>query len=86
VCKPHKRGWDTRWKPKEAAQLKRFERDRQHGWRGDYAWPATAAAAMARAPAHRATMLACARAAASARPSPGAARGNGATPWERLSQ
>jgi hypothetical protein len=35
LCKPHKRGWDTRWKPKEAAKLKRFERDRQHGWRDD---------------------------------------------------
>jgi hypothetical protein len=35
LCKPHKRGWDTRWKPKEAAKLKRFERDRQYGWRDD---------------------------------------------------
>ena len=25
MCKPHKMGWDNRWKPKERDALKRFE-------------------------------------------------------------
>ena len=26
LCKPQKMGWERRWKPREAAKLKRFER------------------------------------------------------------
>lgn len=27
ACKPHKRGWANRWKPKEAARLRLWERE-----------------------------------------------------------
>ena len=27
LCKPHKMGWDNRWKPREAARLREFERE-----------------------------------------------------------
>ncbi len=26
LCKPHKVGWEKRWKPRDAERLKRFER------------------------------------------------------------
>jgi len=32
LCKPHKRGWDNRWKEKVEAKLKQYERARQTGW------------------------------------------------------
>ncbi len=34
LCKPNKRGWDKRWKPKEEAAIRRFERERQGALRG----------------------------------------------------
>ena len=27
LCKPHKRKWDKRWKPKDEALLREFEKD-----------------------------------------------------------
>lgn len=27
LCKPHKRGWDLRWRPRELAALARAERE-----------------------------------------------------------
>ncbi len=32
MCKAHKRGWENRWKPKEFAQLRRFEKERLWVW------------------------------------------------------
>jgi hypothetical protein len=29
LCKPHKVGWDNRWKVKEREAIKRFEKDRE---------------------------------------------------------
>jgi len=29
MCKPHKMGWENRWKPKEQDALKRFEKDKK---------------------------------------------------------
>jgi hypothetical protein len=29
LCKPHKMGWGNRWKPKEEARLREFERERR---------------------------------------------------------
>jgi hypothetical protein len=29
MCKPQKRGWDNRWKPKEEDRLRRWERERR---------------------------------------------------------
>ena len=31
LCKPYKVGWEKRWKPREAAKLKRFERAARRG-------------------------------------------------------
>jgi hypothetical protein len=31
LCKPHKVGWERRWKPREAEKLKRFERSIRRG-------------------------------------------------------
>jgi hypothetical protein len=32
MCKRHKRGWENRWKNKEAECLKRYEQAKQRGW------------------------------------------------------
>lgn len=29
LCKPHKMGWSSRWKPKELQKLKEFEKEKQ---------------------------------------------------------
>jgi hypothetical protein len=31
MCKPHKMGWSVRWKVKELAALKRFEKEAKRG-------------------------------------------------------
>lgn len=28
LCKPFKRGWQNRWKPKEKDELKKFQKDK----------------------------------------------------------
>jgi hypothetical protein len=32
LCKPHKMGWQERWKAKEAARLREFERAKARGF------------------------------------------------------
>jgi hypothetical protein len=31
LCKPHKVGWEKRWKPRDAAKLRRFEWGKRRG-------------------------------------------------------
>lgn len=35
LCKPHKMGWESRWKPREATKLRAFEKERAKGFGKD---------------------------------------------------
>jgi hypothetical protein len=38
MCKPHKMGWERRWTSREAADLRRFERERATEMKYRDAW------------------------------------------------